>query len=136
MERLRLSVNVTKVTDTGAVVTKNMVDHVSEYDRLEGQDGYTFRLKNSDGAKTIDLSELDRVNLLIVEGEWAESDTTTGAVQGSEAPLLISVNGAITPVKTGRMILSGLDGVTSLSVQGGDAVNDAVVKARIICSSR
>lgn len=135
MERLRVNLNVSKVTETGQVLVKNILDSVRDYDRLEGQDGMTIRCKNTDGVKTVPMADFSAVNLLIIEGVWAETNTGFATVADAPAPVLISVNGAIA-VPMSRMTLEEPSGITSLTVQAGDAVNDQVVKVRVIVSSK
>lgn len=132
MEQLQISMTMHKVeAGTGKVLVSNIVNDTRKYNRVEGKDGESLRLRAADGAAAIDLSQYEDITFLQVTGTYAESDSVAGIVEDSPAPIEYELNGDGTGAfsRASRLTLEGPTNVSALHVR---AIDERLVKFSII----
>lgn len=135
MEQFQLSMTLHKVeAGTGKRLQADIINDTRVHNRVEGNDGYSIRLRPSDGSKAIDLSEFAGITLLSLAGEYAESDSASGIVEGMSAPIEFELNGDGTGAytKASRTTFEGPTSITALHVRAPSDTNDRLIRIKVI----
>lgn len=135
MEKFKLTTVLHKTRDNGSIAIKDIVNETLEFNRKLGKDGEDIRIKNSDGAKVIDITPFPGIEFLRIEAVWDETDSTNGIIAGNPAPFEIEFNNESVWRKQTRLTLENPNGITSLKVRNPDNVNDKFIKIKIILSA-
>lgn len=136
MEKFKVSTNVTKIGENNQILIKDIVNEVTEFDRNFGIDGQDFRIKDSDGEKSIDLSSYAGIKFIRLSAVWDETDETVSVVKGEPAPFEFQVNGGSNPwSKQSVATFESPQGLTSLKIKNPDSVNSKYIKVKLILSA-
>ena len=133
MHKFKVTTNVTKVDgNTGAVVTKDVVNTSVLVDRREGNDGYEFRMEADMAERSIDLVELDSLTYLRIEGRWAESDSASGIGEGTPAPVEFQISAGVW-FSTQALQFEGASAISGLKIRNSHPSGKAV-SVRMVAS--
>lgn len=138
----RIKTSISKVnTDTGVIVLKDFISTENDLEVNEGVQDYMIVIPSS-GSKTIDITEVTNINLIRIEGFYAEDNEASGIIgYETNAAFVAELKAAATSgakIRTNKITIEGKstrvntsDNVENIVFENPDISNDIVVKFTI-----